>query len=391
MRAIDRFAGVPLCHLAGWWERLRSFFARRTHRRNPRVILVSKFFGIGSILLTTPLLRTLKENFPDAKLVFLTFEDNRELVRRFPDVDVVRTIRTTSPRNFLFDTLEALIALRRLKVDLAFDLEFFSKFSTLLTYLTGSPVRVGFSLPARWRQRLVTDSVPIDRSKHVTEVFLSQSGMLGISSPDTRPSIMDVTAAEIEASRKHIGSDRLHLQLVCLNVNAGETSLDRRWEKTKFAALARRLADEYPEMQFYFTGTQRERAYVEEVLQLIPGRSSRFQDVAGRLNLGEFLGLLIQSRLLITSDSGPLHLASTIGVPTVSFFGPEAPDFYGPLDDKHDVFYERILCSPCLNVYQAKEFRCPYNQRCLERIQVHQVFEAARRVLSRKSVERSVA
>lgn len=391
MRTIDRLAGVPLCHLAGSLERLRRIVSKRTIERIPRVILVTKFFGLGSIVLATPLLKTIKENFPHAKVVFLTFEENRELVERFPVVDVILTVRTSSMSKFLKDALHVLITLTRMRVDVSLDLEFFSKFSTLISSLAGSPVRVGFELPTRWRRRLLTHGVRIDRQKHVTEVFLSQLRVFGISAPQSCSPTLIVWPADIEAARSRVGLDSTRGHFVCVNVNTGEASPDRRWRKTKFSALVRRLADEFPGFHFYFTGNTRERAYVDEVIRLIPDHNGRFKNVAAVLSLGEFLGLLVQSDLLITNDSGPLHLASSAGVPTLSFFGPESPDFYGPLTGERKVFYEHTLCSPCLNVYQAKEFQCPYDQRCLERIQVDQVFEAAREILSKNSLERAVA
>ncbi len=288
--------------------------------------------------------------------------------------------------------MRALIKMRRMHVEVSLDLEFFSKFSTLICFLVGSPVRIAFELPTRWRKHLVTHTVPIDHQVHVTEVFLSQLRPLGLHTPKQRaPIMLQIAEAEVQSSRNRLNLDPAGSQMICVNVNSGEASLARRWPKTKFANLVCRLAEEYPDTQFYFTGIGSERDYVEEVLELVTESKERLKNVAGKLSLGEFLGLLGQSRLLITCDSGPLHFASALGVPSVSFFGPEAPDFYGPLNSVHTVFYKQTLCSPCLNVYQAKEFRCPYHQRCLERIQVDEVVEAARRILSRGSVGRSVA
>ncbi len=101
MRAIDRFIGVPLCHLAGWTDQLRKLFPHRVQPPSSRVILVTKFFGLGSILLAKPLLEALKKNIPDCVIVFLTFEGNRELAQRFSEVNVIQTIRTTTLSRFL--------------------------------------------------------------------------------------------------------------------------------------------------------------------------------------------------------------------------------------------------------------------------------------------------
>ncbi|HTP12414.1 MAG TPA: glycosyltransferase family 9 protein, partial [Bacteroidota bacterium] len=142
----------------------------------------------------------------------------------------------------------------------------------------------------------------------------------------------------------------------------------------RFAALVSRLAIT-EEFLFCFTGTSEEREYVQRVINLthVTGRCI---NVAGRLTIPELCALLEQSVLYIGNDSGPLHLATALGVPTVGLFGPESPVFYGPLGDRHTSIYRRLPCSPCMNVYAAKSFRCPYNARCMKEIQVDEVFDA---------------
>ena len=391
MRTIDRIVGVPLCILVGWFAQVRARFALKRKNPSPAVVLINKFFGLGSILLVTPLIHALKKNYPRSKVVFLTFDGNRELLQRFSHIDVILTIRSSGIAPFVLDTVKALMRLRRLRVDVSLDLEFFSKFSTLVQYVCGSRVRVGFELPTRWRRWLLTDQIPIDRTKHVSELFLSQLRVLGISTSKVHPPSILVSDADVEEACRCLGLDHIRDRIVCVNVNAGEASLDRRWHKTNFATLIHRLANAFPGVTFLFTGTPEEKSYVEEVFTLMPMQNSHVRNVAGMTSLSGFFALLSRSTLLITNDSGPLHLASSVGVPTISMFGPESPEFYGPLSGTNILFYEKTMCSPCLNIYQAKQFACPFDRRCLERINVADVFHAARSILADDAVKRAVA
>jgi ADP-heptose:LPS heptosyltransferase len=90
-------------------------------------------------------------------------------------------------------------------------------------------------------------------------------------------------------------------------------------------------------------------------------------NLCGKLSISQLIGLFSRSCFLTTNDSGPLHIATTMGLPTISFFGPETPYLYGPQGKKHHVFYSDIFCSPCLNIFNSKLADCDDNV-CLKQI-----------------------
>jgi ADP-heptose:LPS heptosyltransferase len=139
------------------------------------------------------------------------------------------------------------------------------------------------------------------------------------------------------------------------------------------------LLKERPTLRFFFTGAADERAYVEQALARNESVRNRAVNCAGLLTLGEFIALLSRSRLLLTNDSAPMHIASAVGTPVVALFGPESPQFYGPLG-RAVVLYKPPSCSPCLNIYNAKLFICPYEARCMKQITIEDVLHAIKRV-----------
>ena len=103
--------------------------------------------------------------------------------------------------------------------------------------------------------------------------------------------------------------------------------------------------------------------YVQEFCRQLP-EIGQIVNLCGKLSIPQLVGLFSKSDFLITNDSGPLHIAVSVGLPTLSFFGPETPYLYGPQGDQHYVFYSDIFCSPCLNIYNSKHHG---NETILER------------------------
>ena len=382
MRRIDRFAGIPLCWLTGMWLKVMWRSRMRSLPDQRKTVLVIKFFGLGSILLSTPFLTFLDRH--NCRIIFLTFDINRELVERFTQPTLVLTISTRSPLPFARDTLSALKCIWSSDVDTVFDLEFFSKFSTLLSALSKAPMRIGFELPTLWRRMNLTHQVPIIHSVHVKDLFLEQLKPFGIvpSREPTAVSSLSSTRFERDSMEQKLGLRTNHADFVVLNINAGTTSLERRWAPDRFMKVVSVLKAKHPGIRFFFIGNTSEHDYVQDAIQ---GLSSEPRmcatNCAGLLSLGELIALFERCSLLLTNDTGPLHIAAAVGTRIVALFGPESPQFYGPVASAR-VVYKAISCSPCMNVYDAKLFICPYNARCMREISVDEVLAEVEPLLS---------
>ncbi len=375
MRAIDRFAGVPLCWLTGAWNSLRC---RRAAAANSPIntVLVVKLFGLGSVLLSTPVLLLLQERLPHARILYLTFASNRAVLEKTGLPIEIITISNTSLWAFFVSTATALRRLMSASIDAVFDLEYFSKFSTLVSVVCGAPLRVGFDLPVRWRRSNLTHLTPMGHIDHVSRLFVRQLEAIGIGTPKEirviglRASPEERTSMERKLDLAGDGSE-----VICININAGSTSLDRRWRPQRFVEVARRLMLEESSRRIYFIGDSGERPYVEAALQSSVHDNRGLHNCSGELRLGELVALLERSSFLLTNDSGPMHIAAAAGTPVVALFGPESPAIYGPIG-RSQTCYKALACSPCLNVYNAKQFICPYNTRCMEEISTREVLES---------------
>ncbi|MBU0605993.1 MAG: glycosyltransferase family 9 protein [Candidatus Omnitrophica bacterium] len=390
MKYIDETFGPIVCFILFWYNLAKRPFVRNYALVPEKVknILLIKFFGMGSIVLAGPLLRALKAGFPNAKILVLTFPGNREICARIKEIDEVVTLDSGSFLKAVWTMLKAIALLRKKRCEISIDLEFFAKSSTVIQYMCGARIRVGYFiiqfgilLRMLWRGNLLTHNVYYNPHRHVSEVFLALGRKIGVDTDDMSPA----TIKTDENDRRNLNSllSNLGIQqddsLVVMNINASSLCLERRWPADRFAELTGKILSSF-NIKIILIGDTHDTPYVDGFLGMVR-RDPKVINLTGKLDIGMLAVLLERARLLITNDSGPLHIAASIGTPTVSLFGPEIPERYGPIGEKHGVLYSRAYCSPCLNVYNQKIAMCNGENRCMQAISVEDVFtEAAKNI-----------
>ena len=386
LQAVDQRLGAPVCAALSPLRRLR----RRAAPGPPREVLLVKFWGIGSLQLLTPAVRALRRRHPGARLTLLTLRGNAEFARGLELLDEVWTLDVESARwSELAARILALLGrLRGARFDRVYDFEFFTRFSAVVAFATGAPEVVGFACPSVPRGGLHTEEVPFNRYWHVARNFRALAGGedgRDVGADEMSPfHVREHDAREAEAALARAGVDlAADRPLVALNPNAGGLSLERRWPPSSFAELARRLVLE-DGCDVALVGAPSERDYTAGVAAragaLPPGR---LLDLSGELAIGGLCALLARARLVVSNDSGPMHLAAALGTPTVGLFGPETPLMYRPLGRRARALYTPPVCSPCINVHENKLATCVHGRpECLVAIGVDDVLAAARAYLS---------
>lgn len=173
--------------------------------------------------------------------------------------------------------------------------------------------------------------------------------------------------------------------LLGVNVNASELCQERRWPLPRYAALITELLERRCDLRVVLVGSPRERPYTESLLELLPGAlRQRVFVAAGRWTLGQFLAALPMFKVFLTNDSGPMHLAAAQGVPIVSLWGPERPEFYGPQVEHHRPIEAEYPCRPCLKMFTTFEgMWCDHQGSCMEAIEPADVMRAVDELLDR--------
>jgi ADP-heptose:LPS heptosyltransferase len=397
MRRIDHYLGPPLCLILGVGlslsQRLRRLAdGRPAGAKAPTKVLVVKFWGMGSIVLTTPALRALKKAYPRCRVTFLTFEQNEPICRMIRLIDRVHPYRADGPLRFLVSLARLVGFLRREKFDVVVDFEFFANFTSILTGLAGAPTSVGFHSPKFWRDTFYTIRVPFEHA-HITENFLRAAEALGATADghhlDGPVASGEMATARLEQllGERGVGTGD---PLVCININASSLDYKRRWPLESYRQLIERILGTFREVRLVLIGSKAEAPYVAKLIRCLPA-TPQVVDMCGLITLEQLAALLQRSLLFIGNDSGPLHLAAAAGIPTVSFFGPETPVLYGPRGDRHTVFYAGIPCSPCLNVYNSKDNSGCRNNLCMQAIGVDEAWAAVYERLAALAAPRPAA
>ena len=378
---IDHIVGPVLCSVLTVFDKLASLFPsyRRGNNRNDiRTILVIKFWGMGSILLCSAGLKQLKKSKPEARIIFLTLKRNFEILKSLDICDEVEGLEIEKGITVLLvDIVKLLFRLKKKSIDLVIDFEFFTRFSAIISYLVHANSLGGFYDPAVWRGNLHTIKVPFNRywpAKKNFENLIARS--INTDFPDDLPfAAPRVTETDIASLKEILHANGISERddIICVNANAGELALERRWPQQNFILLIQKLLKEY-KSKIILVGSSSERPYVQSIVTACGNDS--IVNCAGMLSVRQLAALFTRSKMLITNDSGPLHLAIVMGTATVSFFGPETPLLYGPHGEKHIVFYKNIDCSPCMNVHTGKMVQCVKNSpECLKTITVDDVFD----------------
>ena len=276
----------------------------------------------------------------------------------------------------------AFFHLQRKKCEISIDLEFFSKFSTIIQYLCSGKKRIGYYIIQQgillrmlWRGNLLTHNVYYNPHRHTIEVFLALGRAVGADTDDRSLApirVDDDDRRRLDTLLAGTGIEPGE-KLVAMNINASSLCLERRWPIERFEELSRRVLKNFP-CRIVLTGSRSEAPYSVRLMEMT-GKDPRMINLAGELDIGMLSLLFSRAVLFITNDSGPLHIAVSAGTPTVSLFGPEIPERYGPLGGTHEVLYSGLYCSPCLNAYNQKIASCGGDNECMKRIPVDDVYD----------------
>ena len=397
-RFIDRWLGQLLCGLVSLWVRLsavlRKSAALGTHPKNILVILLSE---MGSIVLAGPMFAELRRRYPTASIHVLQLKKNQEVSQLLglTAPEFLYSIDDRSGLRLLRDILHVSALMRSLQIDAVIDCELFSRVSSLLSFASGAPVRVGFTPHTQeglYRGSFINHAIPYNPYQHISKQFLSLVDALsgqGMPRNKAAPTIPTPTATELSVSfdatelasyREKLHSDHPHLsrrKLVLVYAGGGILP-ERAWPAAYYARVAQGLCREG-----FAVGLIGLKDDAQLAKDLQAQTDSPFCiDLTGYTrSIRELLMLFHASELLITNDGGPGHFACLTPIQTMVFFGPETGKLYGPLGSRNTVIESGIACSPCLSAYNHRLTFCDGDNQCLKRIAPDPVLNTALRFL----------
>lgn len=403
IRAIDKWVGIPACFFVSLVYRIVGLINNwRGHEAPPvtthRKVLFMELSEMGSTILAYPAMKYVLKRYPGTELYFLIFEQNRFSVDMLDVIpkERVLTISIRSPLHFLASTVKVVVAMRTAHLDAVFDLELFSRFSSLLTGLSGARMRVGYGKyheEGLYRGSFMTHRVFYNPHQHISRNFMAL--VKSIEHEGEYPLLKEIIQDQemekpsYQSSRSDLKGVKARLaainpmvneakHLVLLSPNAGDLLPIRAWPVENYVALTQRIIERFNAVVVVIglEGASREAAKI-----LGHVGPERCIDFTNQTTFKDLLDLLNLADVLVTGDGGPAHFAALMSIKNIVLFGPETPVLYAPLGGDTTCLFAGLACSPCLSAYNHRKTSCT-EPKCMEAITVDEVFDAVSKSLS---------
>ena len=382
MRKVDYFAGIPLCLLATVWVKLSELFSARHTPQTPKRVLFVELSEMGSAIIVDPAMRKIQAQ-ANAELYFVIFKGNAASLRLL-DTIPANNIYTINEKNLFtlaLDTLKYFWWTRQQQIDTVIDLELFSRFSALLTGLSGARNRVGFHAfhnEGLYRGQMLTHAVSYNPHLHIAKNFIAlvnaslsntrelpySKTLIGddeitLAQAPVKPAVQSAMHARIQALYPDYQPGQ---RIVLINPNASDLLPQRRWMPERFAAVIQKVLATHADVLVMITGAPAEIAGAQALTDSV--QHPRCINFAGQCKLDELPALYQISTLMLTNDSGPGHFSSITPLKTFVIFGPETPKLYGSLGNSTPI-YAGLACSPCVSASNHRKTPC-HDNVCLK-------------------------
>lgn len=345
--------------------------------RNAGHVLCIRLDAMGDLLMTTPALRAVREGAGDRRVTLLTSPSAAEAAALVPWIDEVLVydapwMKATAVRSDPGPDFAMIDRLRRARFDAAVIFTVYSQNplpAAMLAYLAGIPLRLAhcrenpYQLLTDW----VAESEPEHLVRHEVRRQLDLVAAVGMTTADERMAIRIPDRAQKRVERL-LTARGLEGQDGWVAIHPGSTAASRRYAPEGFAAAARRLVRDHG-LRVVFTGAPAERALIEAIRQDMQDAPSL--SLAGELDLAELAALIARAPLLVSNNTGPVHLAASVGTPIVDLYALTNPQ-HTPWSVPHRVLNHDVPCKYC---YKSI---CPEGHHdCLRLVRPEQVVQAA--------------
>lgn len=331
---------------------------------NPESIIIRMPNWVGDLVMATPVIAELRSAYPNAKITVMVRKPLGELLETDPNVDEVFSFRSVAPFWRRFAKRDIISKIQQGKFDLGVLLT--NSFSSAWWFWKGGVKRrIGFA--GNGRRWLLTDPVPKKqraKTRHLVKIYKDLLIPLGIKPAQTSPRLY-IDDREVEHAWQLLLRLGVHPSDCIIGINPGAAYGEAKcWLPERFTAVAKQLVEKHCKVLFF--GDMASKSNTDAMCRDLP---TGVVNMAGMTSLRELMALLQICRLLLTNDSGPMHIAAALGTHVVALFGSTSPDYTRPYQSGH-VICKNVSCSPCF------KRQCPIDFKCMKQISVDEVVAA---------------
>ncbi len=345
------------------------------HSLVPKRILIIRLDRLGDVILSTPVLQALRQQFPHAHIVMMVRPACEDVVHGNPYLNDVIVYDKDGKHRNAWKTIRFARKLRQHDFDTALVLHPSNR-SHWIPYLAGIPIRIGYD--RKWA-RLLTHRLPHRKQEgeqHEAAYTLEMLRVFGITPSAPRPHV-PLSAHAVQRIAALLADASVQPSEAVVAMHPSASCISKRWMPERFAQVADRLAAEQG-LRICLVAGKEDAVFAQRVLRAMRQPAI---DFSGRLTVAELAALLHRCRLLISNDSGPVHVAAAVGTPVVDIFGRNqrglSPMRWGPLGEGHIILHKEVGCVTCL------AHDCDIEFLCLTSLQADEVYRAALIVLQR--------
>jgi 3-deoxy-D-manno-octulosonic-acid transferase/heptosyltransferase-1 len=352
-------------------------------------ILIVKLSAIGDVIHTLPALTALRRHYPNAQIDWLVEEAAADLVRGHGALnrvlvwrrrEFVELVRSGEVSSAVKRFLNLLLALRDTRYDLIIDFQALLK-SSLWIFLARGRRKTGFGPGMEHAENshlFLNEQIPaVSMEMHALDRGLRLLQALGIPPAQVRYDL-PIGADDARTAERLLVEGGVRLDQPFVAVNPVAKWPTKLWAAERFRELAERLLARG--FQVVFTGSRVDRPVIDEMAEPLGSSVTRLE---GRTTLKVLAAVYRSATVVVSTDTGPMHLAAAVGTPVVALFGPTAPWRTGPYGEGHVVLRAGVICSPCFS-RSCKTAECE-PMACMNRITVEQVVEAVVRMVARST------
>ncbi|VAX35111.1 ADP-heptose--lipooligosaccharide heptosyltransferase II [hydrothermal vent metagenome] len=332
-------------------------------------ILVVNVNWLGDVIFSSPVFRALKKEYPQAKISCLAVPRVKDVLESISCIDEIFVYDEKGRHRNLLAKSQLIAHLRKKKFDIVFLLHR-SLTRALLVFLAGIPQRVGYD--TKGRGGFLTHKVkPLVGDVHRSDHYLNVIESFGIKVTDRSTEIAVSLDAQREVTEilKARGIEEDDPFIV---INPGGNWDLKQWPPENFTELIKRIIEEL-NIKVVISGASKDIDLTNKIIDPLMNKPIV---LTGQTDLKQAMALMKQSRLVISADSGPLHLANSLGTDIISIFGPTRPEITGPRGKGNKtILQEDVGC----NQKACYHLKCPKNI-CMQAVTVEKVFDAIRQI-----------
>ncbi len=372
-KTLDAWIGTPICAVLGLFPGLwrRKILVPPLEARS---ILVVKMVALGDWVLILPVLKRIKDTFPEKRITVMASPRVAAIIENQPFIDEIIYIDPGSRQFGLKKMIETIRLLRDRQFDCVLELTHYYRFIGILLAWGETGTWVGFDLPKQHKNKLRTHLIPYRVDFHELENFMQFAGPIGAdTSIPERLVPLPISSGEFDSAfSKLAAGNPENRPYILVHPGCSPASKLRYWEDEKWVTLVHQLIAKDTH-EIVIVGGKDERRFIPLF------SNPRLLNLIDKLSLKETCALMTRCDAYIGLDTGPTHLAAAHGASVLALFGPNTPTKWAPYGNNHQIIYSPPMCSPCIRQFEGyvpKRCSNAEDRLCMKSITVHEVMRS---------------